>query len=140
MPFIPHTPDDIAHMLDAIGVEHISALFDEIPAQLLNSTLSRVPEGLNEMQVTRLMRERAARDGGMLNFIGAGAYEHHFPPAADQVQPLHVLCQQLRADLPDGAGRADHGSRRPTERNIHDPGSFPDGLHGNGHRVRIARG
>ena len=58
MPFIPHTPDDIAHMLDAIGVGHISALFDEIPGQLLNSTLSRVPEGLNEMQVTRPMREQ----------------------------------------------------------------------------------
>jgi glycine dehydrogenase subunit 1 len=85
MPFIPHTPDDIAHMLDAIGVGHISALFDEIPPPLLNSTLSRVPEGLNEMQVTRLMRERAAQDGGMLNFIGAGAYEHHIPAAVWQI-------------------------------------------------------
>ena len=85
MPFIPHTPDDIAHMLDAVGVGQISALFDEIPAPLLNSTLSRVPEGLNEMQVTRLMRERAAQDGGMLNFIGAGAYEHHIPAAVWQI-------------------------------------------------------
>jgi glycine dehydrogenase subunit 1 len=85
MPFIPHTPDDIAHMLDAIGVGQISALFDEIPPRLLNSTLSRVPEGLNEMQVTRLMRERAAQDGGMLNFIGAGAYEHHIPAAVWQI-------------------------------------------------------
>jgi glycine dehydrogenase subunit 1 len=85
MPFIPHTTDDIAHMLDAIGVGQISELFDEIPASLLNGTLSRVPEGLNEMQVTRLMRERAAQDGGLLNFIGAGAYEHHIPAAVWQI-------------------------------------------------------
>lgn len=85
MPFIPHTPDDIAGMLDAVGIGQISALFDEIPAPLLNSTLSQVPEGLNEMQVTRLMRERAAQDGALLNFIGAGAYEHHIPAAVWQI-------------------------------------------------------
>lgn len=84
MPFIPHTPDDITQMLGAIGVERIADLFDEIPAGLLNSDLPRVPEGLNEMQVTRLMSERAARDGGQLNFIGAGAYEHHIPAAVWQ--------------------------------------------------------
>ncbi len=25
------------------------------------------------------------RGGRMLSFLGAGAYEHHFPPAADQL-------------------------------------------------------
>ena len=85
MQFIPHTPDDITQMLDAIGVERIADLFDEIPAGLLNSNLPRVPEGLNEMQVTRLMSERAARDGSQLNFIGAGAYEHHIPAAVWQI-------------------------------------------------------
>ncbi len=33
------------------------------------------------MQITRLMRERAAQDGAPLCFIGAGAYEHHIPQA-----------------------------------------------------------
>ena len=85
MPFIPHTPDDIAQMLDAIGVEHIAELFDEIPPALLNGDLDAIPAGLNEMQVTRLMQERAARDGGQLSFIGAGAYEHHIPAAVWQI-------------------------------------------------------
>ena len=31
------------------------------------------------MEVGRLLTERAARDGRLLNFIGAGAYEHHIP-------------------------------------------------------------
>ena len=34
MPFIPHTTDDIEHMLKTIGVADINALFDEIPESL----------------------------------------------------------------------------------------------------------
>ena len=34
MPFIPHTPDDIADMLAVIGAPSIDELFDEIPAAL----------------------------------------------------------------------------------------------------------
>jgi glycine dehydrogenase subunit 1 len=36
---------------------------------------------MNEMQVARLMRQRAAQDGQPLCFIGAGAYAHHIPAA-----------------------------------------------------------
>ena len=81
MPFIPHTEDDTREMLEAIGVASIDDLFDEIPKALLAKTLDDVPAGLNEMQITRLMHERAARDGAPLCFIGAGAYEHHIPQA-----------------------------------------------------------
>jgi glycine dehydrogenase subunit 1 len=37
------------------------------------------------MEITRLMHERAAIDGHWLNFIGAGAYEHHIPAAVWQI-------------------------------------------------------
>jgi glycine dehydrogenase subunit 1 len=40
---------------------------------------------LNEMEVSRLMLERAETDGRYLNFIGAGAYEHHIPAAVWQI-------------------------------------------------------
>ena len=79
MPFIPHTEQDIAAMLASIGAKNINALFDEIPPALRSGKLTQVPEGLNEMQVTRLMQARAAQDNQPLNFIGAGAYEHHIP-------------------------------------------------------------
>ena len=85
MPFIPHTEPDIAAMLASIGAKNIDALFDEIPAALRTGKLNAVPEGMNEMQVTRLMQERAAQDVAMLNFIGAGAYEHHIPAAVWQI-------------------------------------------------------
>jgi glycine dehydrogenase subunit 1 len=78
MAFIPHTDEDIASMLEVIGVQSIQALFDEIPNELRAGELA-VPEAIGEMEVARLMNERAATDGRPLNFIGAGAYEHHIP-------------------------------------------------------------
>jgi glycine dehydrogenase subunit 1 len=78
MAYIPHTPDDVARMLQVIGVRSIEELFDEIPAGLRAGVLA-VPPPLSEMEVARLLSERAALDGRPLNFIGAGAYEHHIP-------------------------------------------------------------
>lgn len=85
MPFIPHTEEDVAAMLGAIGANSIDQLFDEIPAALRSRGLQQVPAGLPEMDITRLMHERAAEDGFYLNFIGAGAYEHHIPAAVWQI-------------------------------------------------------
>jgi len=78
MAYIPHTPEDVAQMLQVIGVNSIEDLFDEIPAQLRAGVLN-VPPPLSEMEIGRLMADRAALDGRPLNFIGAGAYEHHIP-------------------------------------------------------------
>ena len=85
MPFIPHTEQDIQSMLASIGAKNIDALFDEIPAALRSGKLTAIGDGLNEMQVTRLMHERAAQDSQPLNFIGAGAYEHHIPAAVWEI-------------------------------------------------------
>jgi len=85
VPFIPHTEADIKAMLAAIGVASIDALFEEIPATLRSGALTRTPEGMTEMQIGRLMQDRAAQDGAYLNFIGAGAYEHHIPAAVWEI-------------------------------------------------------
>ncbi|MBK8326362.1 MAG: aminomethyl-transferring glycine dehydrogenase subunit GcvPA [Moraxellaceae bacterium] len=79
MPFTPHTESDIRAMLDTMGVDTVSALFDEIPAHLRCQPLMAVPEGLSEMDALRVMQERSQQDAGALCFIGAGAYEHHIP-------------------------------------------------------------
>jgi glycine dehydrogenase subunit 1 len=81
MAFIPHTREDVESMLAAIGVGSIEQLFEEIPANLRLAGLSGVPEALSEMEIGRLMTERARLDGRPLCFIGAGAYEHHIPAA-----------------------------------------------------------
>ena len=72
-------------MLEAIGCESIDDLFDEIPSNLRAGELSAIPEGLNEMEVSRIMRQRADQDSGAVCFIGAGAYDHHVPAAVWEI-------------------------------------------------------
>jgi len=81
MPFIPHTEDDVREMLATIGAASLDELFDEIPQSLRIQGLDGIPTGLSEMEVGRLMSERARLDGRPLSFLGAGAYEHHIPSA-----------------------------------------------------------
>ena len=85
MPFIPHTPADVADMLATIGAKNIEQLFEEIPAELKQTKLEGVPGRMSEQQITRLMLERAMLDGLPLCFVGAGAYEHHIPAAVWEV-------------------------------------------------------
>jgi len=72
-------------MLDTIGVKHIDELFDEIPAHLRAAPLQSIAEGLTEMEISRLMHQRARQNSSALCFIGAGAYEHHIPAAVWQI-------------------------------------------------------
>ncbi|GAB4172831.1 MAG: aminomethyl-transferring glycine dehydrogenase subunit GcvPA [Rhodocyclaceae bacterium] len=72
-------------MLSEIGADTIEALFDEIPESLRCGALERIPAAMNEAGVTRLAGSRARSDGVCLNFIGAGAYEHHIPAAVWQI-------------------------------------------------------
>ncbi len=85
MPFIPHTETDVREMLAVIGAPTIEALFDEIPPALRAQPLKQVPEALPEMGISQLMHARAAQDAVALNFIGAGAYEHHIPAAVWEI-------------------------------------------------------
>jgi glycine dehydrogenase subunit 1 len=85
MPFIPHTEEETRKMLDAIGVSNIDALFDEIPADLINEKLAYVPVAMDESAIRRLCKKSAESDGHYVNFIGAGAYEHHIPAAVWQI-------------------------------------------------------
>jgi len=85
MPFIPHTDAETQAMLDTIGVDNIEQLFDEIPAELRIDKLSKLPAALSEMEISRLMSERAEQDAYLQCFIGAGSYEHHIPAAVWEI-------------------------------------------------------
>jgi glycine dehydrogenase subunit 1 len=87
MRYLPHTPDEIRTMLEAIGLPSLDALYASIPEEARMHQPLALERGLDEPSLMRHLDElgqnnRAAR---MLSFLGAGAYEHHFPPAADQL-------------------------------------------------------
>lgn len=72
-------------MLERIGVDSVDDLFDEIPAHLRAGVLDAVPTGMNEMEISRLMRQRASENTTATCFLGAGAYEHHIPAAVWEI-------------------------------------------------------
>lgn len=85
VPFVPHTEAEIKEMLAVVGAASVDALFDEIPQHLHVRALEGLPGGMSEMEVMRLMQERAGEDGRLINFCGAGAYEHHIPAAVWEI-------------------------------------------------------
>ncbi|HHB91628.1 MAG TPA: aminomethyl-transferring glycine dehydrogenase subunit GcvPA [Thioploca sp.] len=85
MPYIPHTQDDITSMLETIGVEKIEDLFDEIPTNLRCDNLEKIPPALTEMEVGKLMQQRAKQNRNLTCFVGAGAYEHYIPAAVWEI-------------------------------------------------------
>ncbi len=83
MPYIPHTPDQVRDMLDAVGVATLEDLFADIPAELAPKSFDLAP-GLSEMDVMRRMQKLAGRNTtDLVSFLGAGFYEHHTPKAVD---------------------------------------------------------
>ncbi|MCL5270985.1 MAG: aminomethyl-transferring glycine dehydrogenase subunit GcvPA, partial [bacterium] len=89
MSFIANTPDDVARMLEAIGVDDIEDLFAPIPRHVRLAEPPGPARGLSEYEVLRLARERARRNRAAavhyLSFIGAGAYEHFIPAAVQAI-------------------------------------------------------
>lgn len=81
MPFIPHTEAEVRQMLDSIEVSDIEALFNEIPAELVNTDLAGIPAGASEMEIAAVMNARSNQDQQGICFIGAGAYDHYIPSA-----------------------------------------------------------
>ena len=80
--YAPHTPRDIAEMLDAVGVSSLDELL-KVPEELaLREPLDVVP-ALPEYRIVRRFEHFAAKNPGAAcrSFLGAGAYRHYVPPA-----------------------------------------------------------
>ncbi len=74
-------------MLEAVGLPSLEALYESIPERARYGRPLNLPEAVDEPSLMRHLEElaRKNRAATMLSFLGAGAYEHHFPPAADQL-------------------------------------------------------
>ena len=80
MRFAPHTPDDIAAMLDVVGRPSLDALFAHIPPGLRLSRPLALDPGRSEDEVLRRSAELAGHNRtGAIPFAGGGAYDHVVP-------------------------------------------------------------
>lgn len=85
MPYGPHAADDRARMLEAIGVDSVDALFEDIPQALRSGPLA-LDEPEPELLLTARLRALAGRNRTELaSFLGAGAYRHWTPAVVDQM-------------------------------------------------------
>ncbi|ADI14206.1 aminomethyl-transferring glycine dehydrogenase subunit GcvPA [Truepera radiovictrix] len=79
MNYLPHTPEDVARALAAIGVESVDALFGDLPEALQVGEL-RLPEGLDEAALLRHLRALAAKNKPVrASFLGGGLKGHFIP-------------------------------------------------------------
>ncbi|WP_026381497.1 aminomethyl-transferring glycine dehydrogenase subunit GcvPA [Afifella pfennigii] len=88
MRYLPHTAEDRADMLRAIGAAHIDELFRDVPEDKLLKALPELPGHKSELDVGRQMRALAAKNraaGEGPFFLGAGAYHHHVPASVDHI-------------------------------------------------------
>ena len=82
MRFAPHTDEDVARMLEAIGRSSVDELFEQIPDTVRLDGPLELPEGVSEMEILADLvglaaRNRSAED--LVCFAGGGAYDHYVP-------------------------------------------------------------
>ena len=87
MRYLPHTQDEITAMLATVDLPSLDALYSSIPVEARLGRPLDLPAGIDEPTLMRELTDlsRKNRAATMLSFLGAGAYDHHFPPAADQL-------------------------------------------------------
>ncbi len=82
------TAEDLAIMLDAIGVGSIEELFDAIPAGVRLDRPIDLPPGEPEQAVYAELRRLAQRNVSAedeITFLGAGMYDHYVPSIIDML-------------------------------------------------------
>ena len=82
--FISNTKKDKKEMLKTIGVDSFECLLQDIPKKLLNTKMN-LPKPLNEMDLVSHIQTQANKNKKVLNFLGAGAYEHFIPSAINAI-------------------------------------------------------
>jgi len=87
MTYVPHTENERAEMLAAVGVERTDRLFGDIPEALRFPKLN-LPPPVSEIEIERELQALAAANFGAAaeaRFLGAGDYHHYRPATVDYV-------------------------------------------------------
>ncbi|HJK98195.1 MAG TPA: aminomethyl-transferring glycine dehydrogenase subunit GcvPA [Polyangiaceae bacterium LLY-WYZ-14_1] len=87
MRYLPHTSQEVEAMLRRIGVDHVDRLFDSVPEAYRRERPLDLEPALSEPELMRHLNELADRNPAatQLSFLGGGMYDHHLPPAVDQL-------------------------------------------------------
>ncbi len=84
MRYLPHTSENIASMLQKVGVKNLDELFSTIPEDCRRKDDLNLPEPMSEWELNDHMNTLAgtmAVSPEYKVFLGAGSYDHYIPEA-----------------------------------------------------------
>ena len=79
LPFFPHTQEDVARMLERVGLSSLQELYSDVPQEFLYRGEYDLPPALSESEVKASLEALAARNRKLTVFVGQGAYDHYTP-------------------------------------------------------------
>ena len=88
MNYLPATEQDKKLMLEKIGVSDIEELFADIPEEIRFKGELKIPGGVSEYELKRILLDLSNQNKNLDNFIsfmGGGVYDHYMPMIVDQI-------------------------------------------------------
>ena len=82
-PYAPHTDEETAEMLDAIGVDDEAALFDVPDSVAFDGEFGIEPR--TEREIRSECRRILAKNDDVTEFLGRGHYSHYVPSVVDHL-------------------------------------------------------
>lgn len=83
--YIPHTPDDIRHMLDVVGLKSLSDLNADVPEGIRLAADYDIPDAMSETEIRRHFAALGSMNQPKTCFAGAGVYDHYVPSVVPQL-------------------------------------------------------
>ncbi|MFH1847214.1 MAG: aminomethyl-transferring glycine dehydrogenase subunit GcvPA [Candidatus Omnitrophota bacterium] len=87
MYYVPHSDEDKKNMMKTVGISsgNIDELFAGIPKELRTQSFN-LPDSKSEYEVVKHIKSLADRNvTDLINFVGAGFYDHYIPAAIDAI-------------------------------------------------------
>lgn len=86
MPYIANTGDDIREMFQTVGCDSFDAMWKMAHITVPPPELANIQPGLSEYEVTRRLKTLAEKNATeLVNFLGAGYYDHIIPAAVGEI-------------------------------------------------------
>ena len=83
--YFPHTPDDIQHMLEAVGMKSLDDLNADVPKEVQLKGDYNLPDAKSEIEIRQYFEKLGSENQQKICFAGAGVYDHYVPSVIPQI-------------------------------------------------------
>ncbi len=77
--YFPHSEQDIAQMLEKIGVSSLDDLFVDVPKNVIYHGSFQLPKQCSEIEIREEIAQIANQNKKLISFLGAGSYDVYTP-------------------------------------------------------------